>query len=174
MEREGMGRVWGLGEASMVHVSRGLWGVTVCAQTLGLVCLAPEAWSLGKGPLCPAGDLVTQLPGSARPLWKLNPSIRAAEAAGECDEAAEMGPRLGAERGPPSLAGRDEATVSQKPGSGSADRDWLTRFGLESQTPRGWSGACCPGLPGERASGAGSVQICGGGRTPSSQPGWLP
>lgn len=41
-----------------------------CAQVVGLVSLVPEALSSGNDPLYPAGDLVTQLPGSARPVWK--------------------------------------------------------------------------------------------------------
>lgn len=45
--------------------------------------------------------MVTQLPVSARPVWKLHPSVRAVEATGECDEAAEIGPRPRGREGAP-------------------------------------------------------------------------
>lgn len=98
-----------------------------------------------------------ELPGSARPMWRVHPSVQAAKAAGECDEAAEMGPRPRGREGPPPLAGWIRRSFPEtRPGS--ADGDWLTRFGRESQTPRCWSGACCLGCLGrgrpERGAGA--------------------
>lgn len=82
----------------------------------------------------------------------------------------KWGPGPEGERGPvPGMVGCGRSFPETR--SGSADRDWLTRSGLESQTPWGWSGACCLGLPGERA-GVRSRRACGGGRSPSAQPGW--
>lgn len=78
-----------------------------------------------------------------------------------------MGSRpRGRERAPtPGRAGCGHSFPETR--SGPATRDWLTRFGLESQTLRGWSGACCLGLPGAVkgwVSGVGSRQICGWGQ----------
>lgn len=78
---------------------------------LRLVCLAPEAWSWGD----PSPQQETWLPSYARPMWKLHLSVQAAEAAGECDEAAEMGSRPGG-RGAPTPGRAACATASQKPG----------------------------------------------------------
>lgn len=125
----------------------------------------PRPGSWGKDPLCPAGDLVTSclalpdqcgncihLPRLPRPLGNVMRLLK-------------WGPGPEGKRGPPpDRAGCGRSFPETQ--SGSADRDWLTRFGLESQTLRGWGRACCLGLPGERASGVGSRLICGGGQEP--------
>lgn len=76
----------------------------------GIGVPAPKAWSW-RGGKDPSAQQETWSRSclDARPEWKLHPSIQAAEATGECDEAAETGP----------LAGREAATASQKPSSGS-------------------------------------------------------
>lgn len=88
-----MGEVWSLGEEACGDVL-GLWSVTVWAQMLGLVCLAPRLGPWGKDPSAQQ-ETWSRSCLAARPEWKLHPSIQAAEAAGECDEAAEMGPLAG-------------------------------------------------------------------------------
>lgn len=110
-----MGGVQNLGEVGMVAVSWGFGGVTVCAQMLGLVFLAPKAWFLGKGPSLPSRRPSHELPGSARPMWKLHPSAQAAEAAGECDEAAEMGSRPRGKEGAPTRQGGMRPQLPRNP-----------------------------------------------------------
>lgn len=163
-----MGGVQNSGEVGMVAVSWGFGGVTVCAQRLGLFCLAPEAWLLGKGPPPPSRRPSHELPGSARPMWKLHPSAQAARPLGNVMRLLKWGPGPGGKRGPPpNRAGCGRSFPEIQPGS--ADGDWLTRFGLESQAPRGWSGACCLGR-GHQGWRADKSVV--GVRSPSSQPVW--
>lgn len=107
----------------------------------------PRPGSWGKDPLCPAGDLVTSclalpdqcgnciyLPRLPRPLGNVMRLLK-------------WGPGPEGKRGPPpDRAGGGRSFPETH--SGSADRDWLARLELESQTLRGWGGARCLGLPG--------------------------
>lgn len=138
-----------------------------------LVCLAPEACLSGEGPPPPSRRPGHELPGSARPMWKLHASVQAAEAAGECDEAAEMGSRpRGREGGPHSWQSGLRPQLPRNP-VWFADRDWLTRFRLESQTPEGLERGLLPGAAwGEGVRGGEQANLWRGSRSLSDKPAW--
>lgn len=124
----------------------------------------PRPGSWGKDPLRLTEDLVTSclaLPDQCGNCIRLP---RLPRPLGNVMRLLKWGPGPGGIWGPPpDRAGCGHSFPETQPGS--ADR-LADRFGLEKQAPRGWRGACCLGLPGERASRVGSRQICGGGQEP--------
>lgn len=128
IEQEGSGRGHSSGEVGIVDVPQGLGTVTV-----------PRWWDWSHWCLrpCPRGTT----PSTQQETWShsclalpdqcgnMHASVRAAEAAGECDEAAEMGPGPRGGEGPRPWHGGMRPQLPRNPvwfcRQGLADKVWL-------------------------------------------------